>query len=58
LASRMGKGKGNLANWIASIKKGTVLFEISGLNMKKAEYVLEKSKTKLPVKTKITKNIY
>ena len=58
LASRMGKGKGNLAYWIASIKKGTVLFEISGLNMKKAEYVLEKSKTKLPVKTKIIKNIY
>jgi large subunit ribosomal protein L16 len=54
----MGKGKGNLAYWIAGIKKGTVLFEISGLNMKKAEYVLEKSKTKLPVRTKITKNIY
>ena len=57
-SSRMGKGKGNLAFWIANIKKGTVLFEISGLNMKKAEYVLEKSKTKLPVRTKITKNIY
>ena len=54
----MGKGKGNLAYWIANVKKGTILFEISGLNIKKAVYVLEKSKTKLPVKTKVTKNIY
>jgi len=58
LASRMGKGKGNLSHWIACVKKGTVLFEISGLNLKKAQYVLNKSKTKLPVKTKIIKNIY
>jgi large subunit ribosomal protein L16 len=54
----MGKGKGNLSHWIACVKKGTVLFEISGLNLKKAQYVLNKSKTKLPVKTKIIKNIY
>lgn len=58
LASRMGKGKGNLAYWIASIKKGTILFEISGLKMSKALYLLKKSKSKLPLKTKIIKNIY
>ena len=58
LASRMGKGKGNLAFWIASIKKGTILFEISGLNISKALCILKKSKTKLPIKTKIIKDIY
>lgn len=58
LASRMGKGKGNLSHWIRPIKKGTILFEISGLNSNKAEYVLNKSKTKLPVKTKLIKIIY
>jgi len=58
LASRMGKGKGNLAYWVASVKKGTILFEVSGLELEKAIYVLNKSKTKLPIKTKITKNIY
>jgi len=58
LASRMGKGKGNLSHWISPIKKGTILFEISGLNLNKAEYVLNKSKTKLPVKTKLIKVIY
>lgn len=58
LASRMGKGKGNLSHWIKAVKKGTILFEISGLNLSKAEYVLNKSKTKLPVKTKIVKTIY
>jgi len=58
LASRMGKGKGNLAYWIANVKKGTILFEIGGINIKKAKYILIKSKTKLPIKTKIIKNIY
>jgi large subunit ribosomal protein L16 len=58
LASRMGKGKGNLSHWIAPVKKGTILFELSGLNIKKALIILNKSKTKLPIKTKIIKNIY
>lgn len=58
LASRMGKGKGNLAYWISPIKKGQVLFEISGLNLLKAEFILNKSKSKLPIKTKIIKIIY
>jgi large subunit ribosomal protein L16 len=54
----MGKGKGNLSHWIAPIKKGEILFEISGINKLKAYYILNKSKTKLPIKTKIIKNIY
>ena len=58
LASRMGKGKGNLAYWVAIVRRGTILFEISGINYKKALYVLKKSKSKLPIKTKIIKNIY
>lgn len=58
LASRMGKGKGNLSHWIAPVKKGQILFEISGLNNNKSKLILEKSKTKLPIKTKIIKIIY
>lgn len=58
LASRMGKGKGNIAYWITPIKQGQVLFEISGVNHEKALYILGKSKSKLPIKTKIIKTIY
>jgi large subunit ribosomal protein L16 len=58
IATRMGKGKGNLAYWIAPIKKGQILFEVSGFNFKKIIHILFKSKNKLPIKTKITKLIY
>ena len=58
LNSRMGKGKGNLKHWICRIKKGQVLFEISGLNFIKSFNILNKSKSKLPIKTKIIKIIY
>jgi ribosomal protein L16/L10AE len=54
----MGKGKGNFAYWIAPVKKGQILFEVSGFNFKKIIYILFKSKNKLPIKTKITKLIY
>jgi len=54
----MGKGKGNLAYWIAAIKKGQILFEISGIELSKINYILTKSKSKLPIKTKIIKIIY
>jgi len=58
LASRMGKGKGNLSHWSAFLRTGQVLFEISGLNFSRASYVLGKSKSKLPLKTNILKIIY
>ena len=58
IASRMGKGKGNVAYWISPIKKGQILFEISGINYDKALFILNKSKSKLPVKTKVIKIIY
>jgi large subunit ribosomal protein L16 len=54
----MGKGKGSISYWIAAIKKGQIIFEISGIPNNKAKFLLNKSKTKLPIKTKITKIIY
>lgn len=58
LAVRMGKGKGTISYWIAKIKKGQIIFEISGLCKKKSLFILKKSKSKLPIKTKIIKIIY
>jgi ribosomal protein L16/L10AE len=54
----MGKGKGNLSYWACAIKKGEILFEISGLNYFKSLNILNKSRTKLSIKTKIIKIIY
>jgi large subunit ribosomal protein L16 len=53
--SRMGSGKGSTAFWVAVIKPGAVLFEITGLNEEQAFSVLKLAANKLPIKTKILK---
>ena len=51
--SRMGSGKGAVSHWVAIIKPGAVLFEINGLEKKRAFEVLKNASYKLPIKTKI-----
>ena len=51
--SRMGSGKGTPSYWVAVIKPGQVLFEITGLDEEAAFKVLKTASHKLPVKTKI-----
>lgn len=56
--SRMGSGKGSLDYWIAKVKPGTILFELSGVNELLAKEAMETASYKLPIKTKfITKSI-
>jgi len=50
--TRMGKGKGDLDHWVAVVKRGRVLFEISGVPEDFAKIVLRLVSFKLPVKTK------
>lgn len=50
--TRMGKGKGDLDHWVAVIKRGKVIFEISGVPEDFAKRVLRLVSFKLPVKTK------
>ncbi|MDO8168120.1 50S ribosomal protein L16 [Candidatus Phytoplasma melaleucae] len=54
---RMGSGKGNTARWVAVVKKGRVIFEVSDLNNVAAieKEALRLASHKLPVKTKIVK---
>jgi ribosomal protein L16/L10AE len=54
----MGKGKGSHSHWIAIVKKGQVICELISDNYKKAYRALLEASSKLPVKVKITKNIY
>ena len=51
----MGKGKGNPEYWVAPVKPGTVLFEISGIPLDIATEAFRLAMHKLPVKTKILK---
>jgi large subunit ribosomal protein L16 len=52
---RMGKGKGSPDSWVAVIKPGRVLFEISHVDHDLAKAALKLACYKLPVKTKIIK---
>jgi large subunit ribosomal protein L16 len=50
--TRMGKGKGDLDHWVAVIKRGKIVFEISGVPEDFAKNLLRLVAFKLPVKTK------
>ena len=52
LEVRMGKGKGALDHYVAVVKPGRILFEISGVPIDVAKEVLRLASQKLPVKTK------
>ena len=51
--TRMGKGKGNLEYWVAVVKPGRVMFEISGVSEEIAKEALRLAGHKLPIKCKI-----
>lgn len=53
--SRMGSGKGNPEYFVAPVRAGRVLFEVSGLDEATAKEALTKAMHKLPVKCKIVK---
>ena len=51
--TRMGKGKGDVEYWVAVVKPGRVLFEVSGLDEATAREALELAQHKFAIKTKI-----
>ena len=53
--TRMGKGKGMPEYWVAPVKVGTMLFEISGVAIDVAIEAFRLASHKLPVKTKFVK---
>jgi large subunit ribosomal protein L16 len=48
LETRMGKGKGDPALWVACVKEGTVLFEIGGVDEDAARNALLRVAHKMP----------
>lgn len=50
---RMGAGKGNPEFWVAVVRPGRVLFELSGVEPDVAKRALQLAASKLPIGTKI-----
>jgi len=51
--TRMGSGKGNPEFWVAVVRPGRVLFELSFPNEEQAKAALEKAVQKLPIKARV-----
>ncbi len=49
---RMGKGKGAPEFWVAEVKKGRIMYEITGVTEASAREALRLASAKLPIKTK------
>jgi large subunit ribosomal protein L16 len=50
--TRMGSGKGSPDGWVAVVKPGRVMFEMSGVSEELAREAMTLAAAKLPVKTK------
>jgi large subunit ribosomal protein L16 len=55
LETRQGKGKGNVEEWVAVVKKGKIMFEVSGVTEEIAREALRLASHKLPIKCKFVK---
>ena len=51
--TRMGSGKGNPEFWVAVVRPGRVLFELSFPNEEQARAAMDKAIQKLPIKARI-----
>jgi len=52
IETRMGKGKGEPEFWVAVVKPGTILYELSGINEEIARQTFNRIAHKMPVKVR------
>jgi large subunit ribosomal protein L16 len=50
--TRMGKGKGSPTGWVASVRKGKIIFELEGVPIDMARDAMRLCAHKLPLQTK------
>ena len=50
--TRMGSGKGSPEYWVAVVKPGRIMFEMSGVSVEVAKEAMRLAGHKLPIKTK------
>jgi large subunit ribosomal protein L16 len=51
--TRMGKGKGEPAHWVAEVKPGTILYELSGVPEELAVAAFARVSHKMPIRTRL-----
>lgn len=57
LETRMGSGKGSPDHWVAAVKPGRIMFELSGVSEELAREAMRRASHKLPVGTKFVKRV-
>jgi large subunit ribosomal protein L16 len=50
--TRQGKGKGNPEAWVATVKRGSIMFEMAGVRKELAHEAMKLAASKLPIRTK------
>lgn len=55
LETRMGKGKGEPEFWVAVVKPGTVLYELSGVTEQQAKVCFARLSHKMPLKVRMVR---
>lgn len=55
--TRMGKGKGAPEGWVAVVKPGRVMFELSGVTPEMAKEAMRLAGHKLPIKTRFVERV-
>ena len=53
--TRMGKGKGSVDHWVAVVRAGRVMFELSGVPEETAREAMRRASFKLPIKCQFVK---
>jgi len=53
LETRMGTGKGDVEDWVAVVKPGTVLFEVGGVDETTAKNAFRRVAAKMPVRVRL-----
>jgi large subunit ribosomal protein L16 len=51
--TRMGKGKGNVEYWVAVVRPGRIMFEVSGMEAEDAAEALRQAGYKFSIRTKV-----
>ena len=53
--TRMGKGKGSVDHWVAVVRPGRIMFELSGVPDDAAVHALKQASYKFAIKTKVVR---
>lgn len=55
LETRMGKGKGEPEHWVATVRPGTVMYELAGVTDQQAKVCFARLAHKMPIRVRMVK---